>query len=73
MFLRGPVPIHLKSVVAYRKNLGKFQIFLAQSIAGSLIGLEGSGHTGNNQLEEVQVVLIPTETNTLDISRLSAI
>ena len=46
MLLRGPVPIHLKSVVAYHKNLGKSQIFLAQSIAGSLIGLKGSGHAG---------------------------
>ena len=44
MFLRRPVPIHLKSVVAYRKNLDKCQVFWAQSIAASLIGLEGSGH-----------------------------
>ena len=27
MFLRGPVPVHLKFVVAYRKNLGKCLIF----------------------------------------------
>ena len=39
MFLRGPAPIHLRSVVAYCKNLGQCQIFLAQSIAASLIGL----------------------------------
>ena len=45
MFLRGPVPIHLKSVVAYCKTLGKCQIVLAQSMAGSLVGLEGSGCT----------------------------
>ena len=35
MFLRGPVPVHLKSVVAYHKNLGKCQIILAQSIVAT--------------------------------------
>ena len=30
MFLRGPVPIHLKSVVVYHKNLGECQFFLAK-------------------------------------------
>ena len=39
MFLRGPVAIHLKSVVAYHKNLGKCPIFLAQSLHDSLKGL----------------------------------
>ena len=43
-FQRGPVPIHLKSVVAFCKNLGKCQIYLAQSIVTSLLSLKGSGH-----------------------------
>ena len=41
MFLREPVPVHLKSTVAYCKNLGQCQIFLVQGIAASLVG---SGH-----------------------------
>ena len=39
MFLRGPVPVHLKSVVAYHKNLKvSVNSFLAQSRAGSFHG-----------------------------------
>ena len=54
MFLRGPVPIHLKSVVADHKNLGKCQIFLAQSLKDSLEGLEGSGHAQGMSAVKIQ-------------------
>ena len=65
MFLRRPVPVHLKSVVAYCKNLGKCQIFLAQSIAASLIGLKGSGcaHGDVCHGEDVKATPSPLEVS----------
>ena len=61
MFLRGPVPVHLKFVVAYCKNLGKCLIFFCSTSPWQPLRIRE--HRGDACSEDAKVTLSPLQVS----------